>query len=639
MEAVSFGVGIVGLAGLFSACIDCFDLVQNGRYLGKDYLLLETKFANQRLRFVTWGRACGLTNLEGYDITCEPEALKSQIQDTLIHLLTLFRDGTTLKKRYGLREDVQTVLAPSTSLGSVVAATAWNGGSLGQKLQEFRQRIQKTRKQATLGSSARWAIEDRKKFTELVQHLKDLIDDLEGLTRFLGVAERQRVMIEDEMESISEISMLESMEEARLGNTDAVSSAASLRLWKVRDQRLLGQQTNSAVGPDQADTSHPGPTEEEWDMLSDASKQPSILGEAGHYQVLYKVQCNNAITPRIFLDAPNYLGGQHDVDQWQVLDQKYPTSNHEGHHISGRRRIPSLEDYLRQNNSLNFVVFNHYECCNSAVHKIDPRPLPTGQSVRLLSKDLCYALARLFRYLTSRSTYPDLDVVTELRSPYVWFYWAREEIQIALSFHDEEDFNLLPDLFETMDDFMATEYAVVDDLLDLKVINWKYMGYIYVGLFSLSLSKSQSLLSISFSSNTGHKFPGEILFVPASQTRGSQERAYKQTSWPNFLDVESQTPTMELNVQCWEFHGHLQSVQTTKKISMNDFCGLEDQELAICSLPIFPLRHAEDRARLILMERGLHMWELRNGGSFESGFSTNLQDQLVSVTKNCSILY
>ena len=62
MEAVGLGVGVVGLAGLFSACIDCFELVQRGRYHGKDFLLLETKFTNQRLRLKTWGRACGFTN-------------------------------------------------------------------------------------------------------------------------------------------------------------------------------------------------------------------------------------------------------------------------------------------------------------------------------------------------------------------------------------------------------------------------------------------------------------------------------------------------------------------------------------------------------------------------------------------------
>lgn len=53
-------LGVAGLAGLFSSCMDCFELVQHGRYLGRDYLLVETKFENLKLRFLTWGRACGL---------------------------------------------------------------------------------------------------------------------------------------------------------------------------------------------------------------------------------------------------------------------------------------------------------------------------------------------------------------------------------------------------------------------------------------------------------------------------------------------------------------------------------------------------------------------------------------------------
>ena len=57
MEVAGLAIGVAGLSGLFSACVDCFELVQRGRYLGKDFLLLETKFTNQRLRLITWGRA------------------------------------------------------------------------------------------------------------------------------------------------------------------------------------------------------------------------------------------------------------------------------------------------------------------------------------------------------------------------------------------------------------------------------------------------------------------------------------------------------------------------------------------------------------------------------------------------------
>ena len=483
MEAIGFGIGVVSLAGLFSACIDCFDLVQRGRYLGKDYLLLETKFSNQKLRFMTWGRACGMMNAEGYDTRLDSEDLKSRIQDTLIHLLMLFKDGTELKRKYGLKEGSQALFAPSTGVSSMVTATAWNGGSLGQRFQELKYRMQKTRKQASLVSSARWAIEDNRKFTELIQHLKDLIDDLEGLTRFLGVAERQREMIEDELESISEIPMLETMEEARLGNTDAVSAAASLRLWKLRDRHLAGEEPDSIVTRAQVDTSHPSSAPEEWDMLSDESEQVPILGEDVKYQVLHTVRCNNETTSRIFLDRPSYLNGQRDADQWAFLDRNYPTSEEECYHLSGRRGIPSLEGYLKQNCTLNFIVFNHYQCCDGAAHRRDSRSLPIGQSIRLLSNGLCAALVKLFPASSHLPTFPNFEVDAEFRSPYLWFYSSRASIVRDIENLEEADAGLVTNVFEIMTGFMGSEYAAVDALLSRKAITWRYVHYLYVSSF------------------------------------------------------------------------------------------------------------------------------------------------------------
>jgi Ras family protein A len=46
MEPIGLAVGVAGLAGLFSTCIECFNIVQRGRYLGRDYLILETKYTN-----------------------------------------------------------------------------------------------------------------------------------------------------------------------------------------------------------------------------------------------------------------------------------------------------------------------------------------------------------------------------------------------------------------------------------------------------------------------------------------------------------------------------------------------------------------------------------------------------------------
>ena len=127
--------------------------------------------------------------------------------------------------------------------------------------------MEKTQKQASLSSSARWVIENKRKFTELVQHLKDLIDDLEGLTRFLDVTDRQREMIQIELESVSEIPTLEAIEEARVGTIEAVSNATSLRLWKLRERYLVNSEKGDITNRNNLYQDTMELSEKEWDIL------------------------------------------------------------------------------------------------------------------------------------------------------------------------------------------------------------------------------------------------------------------------------------------------------------------------------------------------------------------------------------
>src|ERR1700722_18996133 len=62
MEPVSFTVGIVGLAGLFSTCVDCFEYVQLGREFAKDYQTSELKLDILKTRMIRWGASVGVND-------------------------------------------------------------------------------------------------------------------------------------------------------------------------------------------------------------------------------------------------------------------------------------------------------------------------------------------------------------------------------------------------------------------------------------------------------------------------------------------------------------------------------------------------------------------------------------------------
>jgi hypothetical protein len=63
-EPIGLAVGFIGLAGLFSTCVDCFKLVQVYNSRSSDYESLQTMLDNQQFHFMAWGRACGFMDAE-----------------------------------------------------------------------------------------------------------------------------------------------------------------------------------------------------------------------------------------------------------------------------------------------------------------------------------------------------------------------------------------------------------------------------------------------------------------------------------------------------------------------------------------------------------------------------------------------
>lgn len=63
MEAVGLTLGFIGLAGMFTTCVDCFKLVQIYRSRSSDFDTLQTMLDNQQFHLMAWGRACGFMDI------------------------------------------------------------------------------------------------------------------------------------------------------------------------------------------------------------------------------------------------------------------------------------------------------------------------------------------------------------------------------------------------------------------------------------------------------------------------------------------------------------------------------------------------------------------------------------------------
>ncbi|KAL1592643.1 hypothetical protein SLS60_011059 [Paraconiothyrium brasiliense] len=248
MEVAGLAVGVAGLAGLFSCCTSAFRLVQQGRSFDKDYKIIETKFGNQELRLRAWGKACGLVANTKYDQRLDDPDLIQRVEATLGMIKILLEDAKELQGKYGLRscsqyksQDSRPHLAVRSSSEGTSGIEPGRRASL-TRLLSRRSLLQRTGSspvlqtgQSSTLSTAHWIIEDHEKFSKLVQHLRDFIDDLENFTKATEIPRRQRVFVEYEVESIEDLETLEDMELAREGDDDAVSDAASARLERISE--------------------------------------------------------------------------------------------------------------------------------------------------------------------------------------------------------------------------------------------------------------------------------------------------------------------------------------------------------------------------------------------------------------------
>jgi Ras family protein A len=239
MEVVGIALSVVGL---FSACIDCYQLVRRGAALDKDYKILETKFNNQELRLSTWGRACGLVSATEYDTRLDEPVLKTRIIATLECIRELFLDEKELKKRFGLKSwRERSSLLPATTRSPLTIGNSYTSSSElapRRKRESFFFWKKQQRSLTRFQNHAAWAIYDKEKFSELVQHLKDFNDDLEAMTRPLdGVYARQIRIVQMEIEEIDDMETLEEIALASQNDADVISDTVSLRIESIRSGR------------------------------------------------------------------------------------------------------------------------------------------------------------------------------------------------------------------------------------------------------------------------------------------------------------------------------------------------------------------------------------------------------------------
>ncbi|KAK4106793.1 hypothetical protein N658DRAFT_31276 [Parathielavia hyrcaniae] len=344
-----------------------------------------------------------------------------------------------------------------------------------------------------LSTAIRWAVQDKQKFADLVQHLKDLNDDLEILTTELNVLQRQRDLVREQVGTIIDVEELETIEIARMGVRDPVADAASLRLSQIQDEHQLDAEprerhdNNSIEAPSvaaSADINH-----ESWEFLDHpGSSNKMKVQEDVQYQVLHRVLCDSQPTATFF-DEPSYQAASGTDRQWLVIDSYTPFRDPIPLHLSGKRPLHSIESYLEQNSHLAFLVFREYKCS----HDMDTARTAesTESSIYLMSDALCSVL----NSLDLEAEPPVFRPAMEFRSPNEWFYHNRLLVnriissnlgpcKIYLGLTQGRSWSQLPSilvmLLKCIQGCMAASYKQLDiSLKHSKSVKWEHLPLIF----------------------------------------------------------------------------------------------------------------------------------------------------------------
>ncbi|KAK0647012.1 prion-inhibition and propagation-domain-containing protein, partial [Cercophora newfieldiana] len=225
-EVTGLVLGALGIAGLFKSCIDNFDIVVRARDFGENFDLLCTELSLQQVRLGLWGESLGFIPAED---SKEPQInqgldrrpqVRRAITDALLHLQNLLTKADVVIGRYDPLETNEDGTPESTSLGMMVFRDSFS---------KLRSRMRQNQKEKSTLQVTRWAVHDYAKFKNLLTSIKDLIDGLESVTTSLGVLERQRTRLAEEIESISDAQSLRLLQ--------SVSSAASSDVLQLVSDR------------------------------------------------------------------------------------------------------------------------------------------------------------------------------------------------------------------------------------------------------------------------------------------------------------------------------------------------------------------------------------------------------------------
>lgn len=198
MEPAGLAVGLLGLAGIFSAVVECFEYVQLGKAFGADYGKCILRLDVALLRLCRWASVFGIAeDSEQTRAIDVPQQDFQVVKRLLQQILDTFEDAKRISERYEKStKDQNTHMDALTRLNEEADLTHED-----ERLHSQLRRIAK-RRQKCIGvlGKARWALYEKKKFDRLIEDITEFVDKLVML--FPGSPQAQAQLCESEVTEI-----------------------------------------------------------------------------------------------------------------------------------------------------------------------------------------------------------------------------------------------------------------------------------------------------------------------------------------------------------------------------------------------------------------------------------------------------
>jgi Prion-inhibition and propagation len=198
MESTGLALGAAGLAGMFTACVNCFEYVQLGCHFGKDYGKCLLKLDLAKVRMSRWGAAMGLVSdlqqqIQISDHDCRlTHRLLEQIKDSFEDAESLSDSFKKRTARRGTQSDDLATYDAQSDLDPEYQRLHLTMRELAIKRQRGTSIVKKTS----------WALYERKKFDTLIGEVTGLIDQLVDL--FPSIKDNQRTLCTSEVSAVGE---------------------------------------------------------------------------------------------------------------------------------------------------------------------------------------------------------------------------------------------------------------------------------------------------------------------------------------------------------------------------------------------------------------------------------------------------